>query len=113
MGIKNNTIQTVIVTALGLQLRNRYLEFMQKLSNNDLIDWNEIREELNGHYNEYLMPTGIMADNIDTIMKRCEFHAISINPDSANKTEYAFNFADMEDDAIQELIEAGYIKILD
>ena len=109
MGIQNNTVRSVIVTALGLALQQRYLKFMQMLANNDMVDWNEIKEELNGHYGDYLLPTGIMARNIDRIMTECETYANQPGP----VIEYAFNFANMEDDSIMELIDAGYIKILE
>lgn len=104
MGLNNNTVRVFQVTTLGLMLRERYLNFIQKLNNNDLIDWIEIKDELNGHYAEYLLPTGIMANNLDTLLTRGEQTAVGT---------YTFNFADMEDDHIQELEEAGYLQFID
>lgn len=117
MGIQNNTVQACIITERGQQLKARYLKFMKELNDNDLIDWVEIKEELNGHYGEYLLPNGIIARNIDRISTECEGSPWNTTIPVPGKVDtwfagYKFNFANMEDDDIQELLDGGYIQII-
>lgn len=81
---------------------------MAELNHSTLIDFPAIKEKLNGSFNDYLMPDGLMASNLQRIDEDCDSKAL-VNI----YHHYTYNLANMEDDHIQELLDNGYIEIID
>jgi len=103
MGIKINHVGVCRVTDSGNKVLQDYLNLKTTLKNNEFFDWDEIKDELNGNFNDFLLPRGIMANNLQKIVstgKRLEHIGLNI---------YQFNYADVEDDDLQELFDEGYL----
>jgi hypothetical protein len=103
MGTRRNHVGVARITESGHLLLQEYIQVKKLLRANIFFDWNQIVEDLNGRFNDFFLPKGIMARNLLKVTRNGEElpqYGINI---------YKFNYVFIEDDELEEMIAEGYL----